>query len=138
MEAILTWCKEKGYDIDKPQYIVESMIHTSFMNEQKDLVVDNERLELLGDAVLQLWVSNRLFLVVPALSEGEMTTMRSRLVNEASLAEFTKKLNLNKFLKLGHGEEKNGGRHRDSILANLFEAFLGSLYLQSNKENVEM
>lgn len=138
MEEIIHWCRKKGYEINQPELLIESMIHTSFMNEQKDLVVDNERLELLGDAVLQLWVSTRLFKVKPSLSEGQMTTMRSRLVNEASLADFTRELGIQDFLKLGHGEEKNGGRNRDSILANLFEAFLGALYLQDSTTNIDL
>lgn len=135
--ALYEYLKKEGYIIDDYEIMEQAFIHTSYVNEQKKVIVDNERLELLGDAVLQLWVSKRLFFLNPPLSEGQMTLIRSRLVNEASLAKFARKLDLGKFLYLGVGEEKTGGRDRDSILADLMEAFLGALYLQKHKGNVE-
>lgn len=135
--VISEYLKMHGYVIDNYDVIHEAMTHTSYVNEQKELIADNERLELLGDAVLQLWVSNKLFLMKPALSEGQMTTIRAQIVNEKSLANFARKLKLNKLIRLGVGEEKTGGRHRDSILADLMEAFLGALYLQKDKQNVD-
>ncbi len=135
--SLMQYLKNNGYVIDDPTIIHQAFTHTSYVNEQKENITDNERLELLGDAVLQLWVSERLFLVQPPLSEGQMTTIRARIVNERSLADFARKLGLYQFLRLGHGEEKTGGRNRDSVLADLMEAFLGALYLQKDKSNVD-
>lgn len=131
------YIKKHGYVIDNYDLILEAFTHTSYVNEHKENLADNERLELLGDAVLQLWVSKRLFLMKPALSEGQMTTIRAQLVNEKSLANFARTLKLNQLIRLGVGEEKTGGRSRDSILADLMEAFLGALYLQKDPTNVE-
>ena len=131
------YLKNHGYVIDDYGLLIEAFTHTSYVNEQKETMADNERLELLGDAVLQLWVSEKLFLMKPALSEGQMTTIRAQLVNEKSLANFARKLKLNQLIRLGVGEEKTGGRRRDSILADLMEAFLGALYLQKDASNVD-
>lgn len=131
------YLKTNRYIIDNYDIILEAFTHTSYVNEQKGTLADNERLELLGDAVLQLWVSKKLFLMKPALSEGQMTTIRAQLVNEKSLASFARTLKLNQLIRLGVGEEKTGGRNRDSILADLMEAFLGALYLQQDKTNVD-
>lgn len=131
------YLKTNRYIIDNYDIILEAFTHTSYVNEQKGTLADNERLELLGDAVLQLWVSKKLFLMKPALSEGQMTTIRAQLVNEKSLASFARVLKLNQLIRLGVGEEKTGGRNRDSILADLMEAFLGALYLQQDKTNVD-
>ena len=127
---------DQGYVISNFDLVLEAFTHTSYVNEQKQDISDNERLELLGDAVLQLWVSEKLFLIEPPLSEGQMTTIRARIVNEKSLANFARTLNLNRHIRLGHGEEKTGGRNRDSVLADLMEAFLGALFLQNDKDNV--
>ena len=132
-----TYLSNEGYHIDDFEIMVEAFTHTSYVNEQKIPTVANERLELLGDAVLQLWVSRHLFFLKPPLSEGDMTLIRSRLVNEGSLAKFARQLNLGAYLRLGVGEEKTGGRNRDSILADLMEAFLGVFNLQKDKENVD-
>ncbi len=131
------YLKKQGYIINDFDLMLEAFTHTSFVNEQKESLNDNERLELLGDAVLQLWVSKKLFLINPPLSEGQMTTIRARLVNEQSLAKFARKLQLNKLVRLGVGEEKTGGRDRDSVLADLMEAFLGALYLQDHQSNID-
>src|SRR5690606_18286351 len=90
---------------------------------------DNERLEYLGDAVLELIVSEYLFFRYPNMSEGELTRTRARIVCEPSLATFAKELGLGQFLQLGKGEEMTGGRNRPSLLADVFEAFIGALYL---------
>ncbi len=127
---------QNGYVIDDYDIVLEAFTHTSYVNEQKQEISDNERLELLGDAVLQLWVSEKLFLINPPLSEGQMTTIRARIVNEKSLANFARELKLNEHIRLGHGEDKTGGRNRDSVLADLMEAFLGALFLQKSKNNV--
>lgn len=137
MEQLKDFLHQKGLIIDRFDLIEEAFTHTSYLNEHKHIDQDNERLELLGDAVLQLYVSDMVFHYKPQLSEGEMTSLRARLVNEKTLASITRRCDLFKFLKLGVGEEKTGGRNRDSLLANAFEAFIAALYLQSDTSNVK-
>lgn len=135
--SLVEYLKAKKLVIDKLELIEEAFTHTSYLNEHKHIVQDNERLELLGDAVLQLYVSELVFHYRPQLSEGEMTSHRARLVNEKTLASLTRRCGLNAFLRLGVGEEKTGGRNRDSLLANAFEAFLAALHLQKHANNVK-
>lgn len=117
--------------------ITNAFIHSSYLNENKDLgCEDNERLEFLGDAVLQLWISNHLYRHAGHLSEGHMTTLRAQLVCEKSLATYARDIHLGDYLLLGVGEEKNDGRNRDSILADSFEAFLGAIYLEVGFDTV--
>ena len=91
----------------------------------------------MGDAVVELWVSEKLFNHVPAISEGKMTTMRAQLVCEKSLAQFNRKLGLAKYIRLGVGEEKNNARERNSLLADIFESFIGALYLSNGYDDVK-
>ena len=91
----------------------------------------------MGDAVLQLWTTKKLFLLEPELSEGQMTTLRAQLVCEEALAEYNRQLGLGKYLMLGVGEEKTGGRQRDSILADMFEALLGAVFLDQGMEAID-
>lgn len=128
METIFAWLDSQGIRYQNKQMINEALTHSSYANEHRDVRRDNERLEFMGDAVLQLWSSQKLFAIRPLLSEGQMTTLRAQLVCEEALAEYNRQLGLWQFLKLGTGEEKNGGRQRDSILADMFEALLGALY----------
>ncbi len=125
---ITDWLKEHGISVDDKNLIHQAFIHSSYANEHRNKH-DNERLEFMGDAVLQLWSSTQIYPLDPPLTEGEMTRLRSRLVCEKALAEYGRKLGLNRFLKLGTGEEKTGGRNKDAIIADMFEAFLGALYL---------
>lgn len=129
MEDIFKWLKEKGILVKNPDLIKQACIHTSFLNEHKQEKGDNERLEFMGDAVLQLYSTTVLFNKEPILNEGDMTRLRSQLVREEALAKYSRTLGWNKFILLGVGEEKNGGRDRDSILADMFEAMLGALYI---------
>jgi len=91
----------------------------------------------MGDAVLELWVTEQLFKMDPPISEGQMTTMRAQLVCEKTLAEAARGLGLDQCLKLGVGEEKTGGRSRDSLISDSFEAFLGALYLDGGMRRAE-
>lgn len=116
--------------------ITQAFVHTSYANEHKEASSDNERLEYMGDAVLQIYSADRLFRIKPALSEGEMTPMRANLVCEKTLAIISKEFGLNDFLLLGQGEEKNGGRNRDSIVSDSFEAFIGAIYIDTDINNV--
>lgn len=116
--------------------INQAFAHSSYVNEHKANGGDNERLEFMGDAVLQIYSAHRLFVIEPALPEGLMSTRRSNLVSEKALAEIVREFELNQFLLLGAGEEKNGGRDKDSIISDMFEAFIGAVYLDTGYENV--
>jgi len=131
------WLSKRGIQIEQMELVNQAFVHTSYLNEHKQAKHDNERLEFMGDAVLQLWVSNQLMRLNVPLSEGKMTTLRAQLVCEEALANYTRKLKLNQFIKLGVGEEKTGGRDRDSILADMFEALLGALYLTKGMEPID-
>ncbi|MBQ3418896.1 MAG: ribonuclease III [Erysipelotrichaceae bacterium] len=116
--------------------IEQAFIHSSYVNEHKGSYHDNERLEFMGDAVLQIYSALRLYQIKPELKEGLMSTRRANLVCEKGLAKIVREFELNKFLKLGQGEEKSGGRDRDSIISDMFEAFIGAVYLDTNIKNV--
>lgn len=110
--------------------LIQAFIHRSFLNENPDFrLAHNERLEFLGDAVLELVVTENLFLKYPEKSEGELTTWRAALVNSKMLAQISQEVGFNEFLLLSKGEQKELGKARNYILANTFEAFIGSLYL---------
>ncbi|MBR2577519.1 MAG: ribonuclease III [Erysipelotrichaceae bacterium] len=116
--------------------IEQAFVHTSYVNEHKGKIHDNERLEFMGDAVLQIYTAERLYEADPPLKEGQMSTRRASLVCEKGLAQVAKEFELNRYLKLGQGEEKSGGRNRDSIVADMFEAFIGAVYLDTDIKNV--
>lgn len=123
--------------INNQRTILQAFVHASYVNENEDFDEDNERLEFMGDAVLQILVSHRLFTNDVQLNEGDMTLYRARIVREEALAGYSRRLGLNQYLMLGSGEEKNGGRDRDSIIADLFESFLGAVYLDSGLESAQ-
>lgn len=110
--------------------LIQSFTHSSYVNEhQRKHLADNERLEFLGDAVLELAVSDYLYKKYADMSEGELTKLRANIVCEESLYHFAEILKLNEYILLGKGEERTGGRNRQALLADVFEAFLGALYL---------
>lgn len=114
----------------------EAFTHASYANEAHRNRKNYERLEFMGDAVLQLYVSEFLFKRFPNMPEGDLSKLRSKLVREESLARFARELNIGECLYLGVGEEKSGGRDRDSVLANVFESFVGAVYLDIGKDYV--
>lgn len=115
----------------------QAFTHSSYVNEhQKEHLQDNERLEFLGDAVLELLVSDYLYHKYVQLPEGELTKLRARIVCEESLSKFALQLNLHEFILLGKGEEQSGGRTRQSLLADVFEAFLGAMYIDQGIQAV--
>lgn len=138
MNTIFDWLDSKHIPYTNQKLIQQALVHSSYVNEHKMFAHDNERLEFMGDAVLQLWSTTKLYKLVPELSEGQMTTLRAQLVCEEALAEYNRILNLGQYLLLGVGEEKTGGRERDSILADMFEALLGAIYLDSGMESVNV
>jgi ribonuclease III len=112
------------------EVIIQAFTHSSYVNEHRDgHTSDNERLEFLGDAVLELGVSQYLYRKYPEMPEGEMTKLRAAIVCEPSLEVFARNLNFGEHIFLGKGEEMTGGRNRPALLADVFEAFLGALFL---------
>ena len=119
-----------GYCYKKKELLQQALTHSSFANEQKiNKSRDYERLEFLGDAVLELVSSEFLFHSNPNLPEGKLTRLRASMVCEPSLAYCARDLELHEYIRLGKGEEMTGGRHRDSIISDVMEAVIGSLYL---------
>lgn len=118
-----------GYRMVDRSLLRSALTHKSYSNEQPGADLPyGERLEFLGDAVLDLVVSDSLFQRYPQLSEGELTRVRAELVNERNLAPLGQRLNLGGYLLLGRGEESSGGREKASLLADAFEALLGAIY----------
>jgi ribonuclease-3 len=116
--------------IKDPKLKTEALTHRSALNEKKYLV-SNERLEFLGDAVLELVVSTHIYHHNPSYNEGLLSHRRSQIVQTKTLAEAAKSLRLNELLIMSRGEEKSGGRNNESILADCFEAVIGAIYLES-------
>ena len=124
LEAVL------GYPFKEAALLEQALRHPSWCNEQGDpRPEDNERFEFLGDAVLDLVVSHRVMTRFPKAHEGDLSVTRQQIVSEAALSEVAKQLELGKFILLGKGEEKSGGRDKPKILADMFEALIGAVYL---------
>lgn len=122
--------KRIGYTFRDKALLVRALTHSSYTNEARSAKVENyERTEFLGDAVLELVSSEFLFKQHPLVPEGELTKMRAAMVCEPSLAFCAKDLELGEFMRLGKGEERTGGRHRDSITSDAMEAVIGAIYL---------
>jgi len=133
-------------DINELQHIIElefkdntlfqqAFVHSSYLNENPDFTTsDNERLEFLGDAVLNLVVAEMLFHKFPELSEGKLTEIRVSLIREETLALLAQELSLGEYLLLSKGEENSGGRNKQSNLADTFEALIGAIFLNYNLE----
>ena len=119
-----------GITFKNPDLLIEALTHRSYLNEHREYAGShNERLEFLGDAVLELAATDFLFKKFPGRSEGELTSYRAALVNTVSLSESAQELGLSGFLLLSKGEAKDTGRARDAILADAFEAIIGAIYL---------
>lgn len=119
-----------GLKFNDPDILKQALTHRSFLNEHKALKgKHNERLEFLGDAVLELVITHYLFDEYPDKNEGDLTSIRSALVNATTCAEVAKKLEVNDFLLLSRGESKDTGRARQYILANALEAIIGAIYV---------
>jgi ribonuclease-3 len=119
-----------GYQYKDKSLLEQALTHSSFANEQKINKSKNyERIEFLGDAVLELVSSEFLFRTNPDMPEGQLTRTRASMVCEPALAYCARELELEKYIRLGKGEEMTGGRYRDSIISDVMEAVIGSLYL---------
>jgi len=120
-----------------PNLLKKALTHRSYLNENKRALESNERLEYLGDAVLELIVSKFLYHQFPKKPEGELTSLRSKIVQTKTLAYVAKKLKLGKFLKMSKGEAMSGGRANLSLLANTLEAVIGAIYLDQGFAGAE-
>ena len=128
--------KKLGVKFNNPDLLQQALVHRSYLNENPDFHLDhNERLEFLGDAVLELAVTEYLYRNYPN-PEGEMTNWRAALVNANMLADIAGRLGLNDHLLLSKGESKDQGRARQYILADAFEAVIGAMYLDQGYSNI--
>lgn len=119
-----------GYHFSDTARLDEALTHRSYANEQRTRCADNERLEFLGDAILGLVIAETLFIGDIQRPEGELSRLRSELVNAGTLAQLARQIDLGAALKLGRGEVKAGGSDKENILADAFEALLGAIYLE--------
>jgi len=134
---ILTFQERHQLHFNDQTLLIRAMTHRSYLNEQDgDDARDNERLECLGDAVLDFIVTRTLFARFPDMPEGELTRLRSALVRTDTLADLASELDLGSVLRMGRGEELTGGRRRRNLLCDAFEALLGALYLDQGTERV--
>lgn len=126
-----------GLTFTDKSLLLRALTHRSYLNESPFVHSDNERLEFLGDAVLDLVVAELLYQRFPEQREGPLTAMRATLVRRETLADFARKINLGPYLRLGHGEEEGGGRERDTLLCAAFEALCGAIYLDQDLKVIE-
>lgn len=126
-----------GYRFKDPHVLALAFIHRSYVNENRNITTHNERMEFLGDSVLGLLIADYLYRCLPTTPEGELSYLRSRLVEASSCVTYIQKLNLEKYLLLGKGERINAGRGRESILADLFEALVGAIYIDGGLEETK-
>ncbi len=124
------------YQFKQVKLLIEALTHSSYANEHLEGEGHNERLEFLGDAVLELCISEILFLRFTCSREGLLTSMRSKLVNQETLADIARTLELDKYLRLGKGEESQGGRGRDALLSDAMESLLGAIFLDGGFDAV--
>ena len=120
-----------SYSFQNRSLLDEALTHPSLAYETHRSHPDNQRLEFLGDAVLQLIFTGELYKIFEEFSEGRLTKLRARLVSRNALAAYARKLQLGKHLKMGRGEETSGGRERSSTLSDAFEAIFGAIYLDA-------
>lgn len=127
--------KKLSYEFNNKDLLEEALRHSSFVNERAGMQLrDNERFEFLGDAVLNLVIGHLLINRFPELTEGDLSRMRSNLVNESQVAAIARSLDLGSYILLGRGEFLTNGREKNSILANIFEAIIASVYLDGGYE----
>ncbi|MGG3738663.1 ribonuclease III [Aeribacillus pallidus] len=136
-EKFKTFQEMIGIHFTNEKLLKQAFTHSSYVNEhRKKPYEDNERLEFLGDAVLELTISQYLYEKYPTMSEGELTKLRAAIVCEPSLVSFANEWKFGDYVLLGKGEELTGGRTRPALLADVFEAFIGALYLDKGLHEV--
>ncbi len=124
-------------DFQNLRLLSRALTHRSFLNEHPEAIEDNERLEFLGDAVLDFMVGSWLYHHMPEMAEGRLTSLRAALVRNEQLAVFAIKIDLGAALRLGKGEADSGGRLRSSVLGSGFEALIGAIYIDGGLEKVQ-
>lgn len=138
MEQLKEFQKKIGYQFQQEGLLRQALTHSSYANEHRmKKLSDNERLEFLGDAVLEIVTSDFLYHEHTDVPEGELTRVRASIVCEQTLAFCTRALNLGDYLLLGKGEDQTGGRKRKSILSDAFEAIIGAIYLDGGFANAK-
>ena len=138
-DNIIQLMQQVGVEWNDENLLWQALTHSSYVYESGSAAfTNNQRLEFLGDAVLELLVSGYLYGSYPDCAEGELTKLRAAVVCEPSLAKVARQLNLGSCLRMGKGEERSGGRERPSILADSFEALLGAVYLDQGLEKARM
>ena len=134
-DNLATFEKKIGVSFQNRDLLKQAFVHRSYLNEHRELTIGhNERLEFLGDAVLELTVTNFLYKKYPQKPEGDLTSYRAALVNAVTLSSLAADLGMNDYLLLSKGEAKDKGRARQIILANVFEAVVGAIYLDAGYE----
>lgn len=136
-ESAADLAERLGLHFTNLHLLVRALTHRSYVNENSNAIEDNERLEFLGDAVLDFVVGAWVYNHFPEMQEGDLTRMRSALVRTDTLAEFARQLDLGPALRLGRGELASGGRQRDNLLCATFEAVIGAMYLDTGIPAVE-
>jgi ribonuclease-3 len=136
-ESAIQLSKRLGLSFSNLALLTRALTHRSYVNENPDSMEDNERLEFLGDAVLDFVVGAWVYHRFPEMREGELTKIRSAIVRNDQLAMFARALKLGAALRLGRGEFASGGGQRDALLGSLFEAVIGAIYLDAGLEAVE-
>ncbi|MEX1248805.1 MAG: ribonuclease III [Anaerolineales bacterium] len=137
LETPQNFAQRLGMPIRDMRLVGRALTHRSYLNEHSEALEDNERLEFLGDAVLDFVVGAWLYNHFPERSEGEMTRLRAALVSTEQLGELGRRIQIGRALRMGHGEEESGGRERLAMLCNAFEALVGALYLDGGVKAVE-
>ncbi len=137
VESPQDFAERNRLPINDISLLTRALTHRSYINEHPEALEDNERLEFLGDAVLDFVVGVWLYHHFPEMSEGDLTRLRAALVKTGQLAEFGRQIGVGGALRLGRGEEDNGGRNRNAMLCGAFEAVVGALCLDSDLRTVE-
>lgn len=137
VESPHEFAERNALPFDDILLLSRALTHRSYLNEHPDAIEDNERLEFLGDAVLDYVVGAWLYNRFPEMAEGELTRLRAALVKTDQLANFGIKIGIGKALRLGRGEEENGGRKRKAMLCGAYEALMGALTLEKGVDAVE-
>ncbi|MDD3174677.1 MAG: ribonuclease III [Herbinix sp.] len=137
-EKLLVLESKIGYHFSDPMILLHSLTHSSYANEMRlDKEKNNERLEFLGDAVLELVTSEAVYMEYKELTEGDLTKLRASIVCEQTLSKCARDLGIGDYLLLGKGEDISGGRNRDSILSDTLEAIIGAIYLDGGFTNAK-
>jgi ribonuclease-3 len=136
-ESVASVAARLGLSFANVSLLTRALTHGSFLNEHPEVQEDNERLEFLGDAVLDFIVGAWVYHRFPEMPEGDLTKMRSAIVRNDQLASFARGLALGRALRLGRGEHSSGGSRRDGLLGSVFEAVIGAIYLDAGLQAVE-